>query len=75
MTATTEITRVTVRWDEQEGCEPGWYCQSWAGKEYRDDSQKIWWPIDTDEYAETDAEDLADALQDAFPNAEIKFLN
>ena len=68
---TSTVARVTYRWDDQSGVEPGWYCQSYdAEGECLADSQKIWWPIEVDDY-ET-AEDLAAALAEAFPGAEIE---
>ena len=69
MTAT--ITRVTYRWDDQPGVTPGWYCESWAGDEMIDDSQKIWFPVDAEDFAQGQAGDLEAALRNAFPSAEI----
>ena len=71
MTATNEITRVTYRWDDQPGVEPGWYCESWAGSRMIDDGQKIWFPVSVDEYTEAERSDLVAALREAFPAAEI----
>lgn len=31
MMNTSEITRVTYRWDAPAGVEPGWYAEAWAG--------------------------------------------
>ncbi len=66
-----DITRVTYRWDDQPGVEPGWYCQSFADDELRDDSQKVWFPVSVDDYGADEAAELVAALQEAFPNAEI----
>ena len=67
---TQTVTRVIYRWDDQPGVEPGWYCESYdTDGEMIDDSQKVWWPIDVDNY-ET-AEELEQALAAAFPGAEV----
>jgi hypothetical protein len=73
MARTTEldITRVTYRWDDQPGVEPGWYCQSFAGDDFRDDSQKVWFSVTVDEYARGDEHSLIAALEEAFPAARI----
>ena len=71
--ATALITRVTVRWDDQAGVEPGWYCESWSGRDMIDDSQKIWFPVVVDSFDHDEAEELEAALTEAFPGAEIAF--
>jgi hypothetical protein len=73
MTQTTTITRVTVRWDEQPGTEAGWYCESFAGSQFQDDSQKIWFPVAVDSFGADQAGGLREALVEAFPDAEIDF--
>lgn len=73
MSNTTEITRVTIRWDDQPGVEAGWYCQSFEGDSFRDDSQKVWFPVTVDDYGRDEASDLEAALREAFPHAEIEF--
>jgi hypothetical protein len=69
--AATEITKVTFRWDDQAGVEPGWYCESWDGDKMVDDSQKVWFPVPVDDFRHGQADELAAALRDAFPGAEI----
>lgn len=71
MNTTREATLIKYRWDAQAGVEPGWYCESYneAG-EMIDDSQKVWWPIDVDQY-ETEPE-LVAALHRAFPDAAVE---
>lgn len=71
-----EITKVTYRWDSQDPKNEGWYCESWATEEdgtpvMIDESQKIWFGVDTDDFDAADAESLEAALQEKFPNAEI----
>lgn len=70
--ATNDITRVTYRWDDQAGVEPGWYAMSYdADGRERDDSQKVWFPVSVDLYERDEAGLLEAALQEAFPGADI----
>lgn len=63
-----DVKRVTVRWDD------GWYCEAYDEDDnFLDDSQKVWFPIDTDYYGTGEAESLSLALTEAFPMAEIVF--
>lgn len=71
MTTQNEITKVTVRWDDQAGVEPGWYCESWAGETMIDDSQKVWFPVQVDSFGQDERSDLIVALKEAFPAAKI----
>lgn len=72
--STTTVTRVTYRWDDQPGVEAGWYAESWAGREMLDDSQKVWFPVAVDGYDRDEAAELAEALAEAFPGAEIEYV-
>ena len=69
-----DVTRVTYRWDVQPGIDAAWYCQSFEGREFVDDSEKVWFPLSVDNYGEDEADELVEALQEAFPNAEIVHL-
>lgn len=69
--ANTDITRVTLRWDDQPGVEPGWYCQAYDADGVRDDSVKTWFPIDVDDFSRGQKTELLAALRDAFPAADI----
>jgi hypothetical protein len=70
-----DVTRVTYRWDDQPGVDAGWYCQSFdEGNELMDDSQKVWFPVNVDNYGEDEEDELVEALQEAFPHAEIVHL-
>ena len=71
MSTTSEITRVTFRWDDRAGVESGWYAMSYDTGGERDDSQKIWFPVTVDIYARDETDMLEAALQEAFPGAEI----
>ena len=68
---TQTITRVTCRWDDQPGVEPGWYCESWNGDTMIDDSQKVWFPVSVDDYGRDQTGELTAALVEVFPGAEI----
>ncbi len=70
MTA-TDIIRVTYRWDDQCGVEPGWYAMSYDADGERDDSQKVWFPVSVDIYDRDEADTLEASLREAFPGAEI----
>lgn len=71
---TTDVTRVTYRWDDQPGVDAGWYCQSFEGDKFMDDSQKVWFPVSVDHLRRSDVDALVQALQEAFPHAEIVHL-
>jgi hypothetical protein len=73
MDTTTEITKVTCRWDDQAGVTPGWYCESYKGDEMADDSQKVWFPVDVEDYSQGQRSELRTALKEAFPGADITF--
>lgn len=73
-----EITKVTCRWDDQAGVTPGWYCEAWSeeGGELTEggmvcDSQKVWFPVDVDQYGADEWEDLKNELQQSFGSAKI----
>ena len=68
---TTTITRVTYRWDDQCGVEPGWYAETYMGREQIDDSQKVWFPVVVDDFGRDDFDGLEAAMREAFPGAEI----
>jgi len=70
----TDVTRVTYRWDDRPGVEAGWYCQSFEGAKFMDDSQKVWFLVDVDDYDEDEEDALVEALQEAYPSAEIVHL-
>lgn len=68
----SDITRVTYRWDDQPGTQPGWYCESYGENgRLAADSQKVWYPVSVDAYGEDDEASLIEALQEAFPGAAI----
>lgn len=71
---TTEITKITIRWDDQAGVTPGWHCESWLDDEMITDSQKIWFGVEVDEYRRDQLTALKNDLHGAYPNAEIVVL-
>lgn len=59
-------------WDEQFGVKPGWYVELRdAEGTVEDDSMKVWFPVDVDEFTEDQETELVAALREAFPDAEI----
>jgi hypothetical protein len=67
----TEITRVTYRWTDQTGVTPGWYCETWSGSQMVDESQKVWFPVDVEDFLKEEEAQLVESLREAFPEAEI----
>lgn len=69
---TTTITRVRCRWDNRPGAEPGWYAETFDGEgNFADDSQKVWFPVQVDEFGQDQEAELIEALSEAFPGANI----
>lgn len=65
-------TKIEYRWDEIDPANPGWYAVSYdASGEVIDDSMKIWWPVDVDEFGADQGDELGAALRKAYPGAEI----
>ena len=73
--ANMTITRVTCRWDDRPGVEPGWYCETFDGNRMMDDSQKVWFPVSVDDFGREEEDVLVTALREAFPGAEIERLD
>ena len=66
------VTKVSYRWDDQFGVEPGWFVETWDGCEFADDSQKVWFPVAVDQFDRDQEQDLVAALREAFPGADIE---
>lgn len=64
-------TQIQYWWDDQDPQNAGWYAREMQDGEFRDDSMKVWFPVEVDEYDQDQSEDLAAALAEAFPDAEI----
>lgn len=72
---TSEIQQETVQywWDDQDPQNAGWYVRVQDERgQTMDDSMKVWFPIEVDEFGQGQAEDLAQALREAFPEAKIE---
>lgn len=68
-----DVSRVRYWWDDRQGVEAGWYCETYdADGDLRDDSQKVWFPVSVDEFAHNQADELEAALKEAFPGAELE---
>lgn len=68
----SKIARVEFWWDRQDPSNAGWYASARdeSGDEC-DDSMKVWFPVQVDRYNREQGDELAEALQKAFPDAEI----
>ena len=67
-----KIAKVEYWWDDQDSSNAGWYARTRdENGDERDDSMKVWFPVEVDEYDEDQGDELAEALQEAFPDAEI----
>lgn len=68
----SKIAEIEYWWDTQDASNAGWYARAFdAAGDIIDDSSKVWWRVDMDEYAEDDLESLGEALRDAYPEAEV----
>lgn len=69
------ILQETVQywWDAQDPQNSGWYARvlDERGRE-TDDSMKVWFPVEVDEFGEDQADELDQALREAFPQAKIE---
>ena len=62
--------KIDCYWDTS-GDKDGWFCEVTENGEYKDDSMKIWFPINVDIYAQEDGEMLRRALEINFPRHKI----
>lgn len=72
---TTQIQPETVQywWDSQDPQNTGWYVRVQDERgQTMDDSMKVWFPVEVEEFSEDQAEELAAALREAFPEAKIE---
>lgn len=68
----SKIATVEYWWDNQDPSHAGWYARTrYEDGVEGDDSMKIWFPVEVDQFGEDDGDELAEALQEAFPDAEI----
>lgn len=66
------IIKVIAHWDDQDPQNEGWYAMSYDADGERDDSMKIYFPVNVDDFGPDEADELHDALAEAFPGAEIE---
>lgn len=60
-------------WDTTDPANAGWYAmERSADGEIIDDSMKVWFPVDVDEFGESDGQQLKEALIEAFPDHEVR---
>lgn len=69
--------QLRVYWDTQDPQNVGWYVEvlgynarheAW---EHKDDSMKVWFPVDVDAFGKNQEAELLEALQAEFPGAEV----
>lgn len=70
-------TVATLRywWDTQDPNSKGWYVEAKdSDGEFLDDSMKIWFPVDVDDFDENSEAALIEALMAEFPNAVVEVI-
>ena len=65
------MTQIRVRWDDQSGVMPGWFAEIIFDDRVVSDSEKVWFPVDLDDFGIGETEGLLDAIALAYPEAEI----
>lgn len=66
------VASVRYYWDDQAGAKAGWYVMTYSadGQEL-DDSMKIWFPVDVDDFSQDEEGEMVEALKGQFPGLEI----
>lgn len=67
------MIELQVSWDSQDKNNEGWFVEVLEDGEYKDDSMKVWFPVDVDAYDQQQKSELVDALKAEWPEASIKF--
>lgn len=68
-------TVVTLRywWDDQDPSNEGWYVEAKDSEgEFLDDSMKIWFPVDVEDFSDSQEAELIAALKGEFPDATVE---
>lgn len=66
-----DIAKISYHWDMQ-GDTSGWYVTARdSSGQIVDDSEKVWFPVEVDEFTAEQSEELTAALAAAFPGVEI----
>jgi hypothetical protein len=68
---TQKITTVHARWWIYGPQRRGWYAELRVGDRVVTDSQKIDFPVSVEDYDRDEADELAAALREEYPDAEI----
>ena len=64
---------IRMYWDDQDRDNAGWYVMIMDGnRDFVDDSIKIWFPVNVNEFGPDDEAALKDALMEAYPDAEFE---
>jgi hypothetical protein len=75
---TNELNGKTVAalrywWDDQDPGNKGWYVEAKDSEgEFLDDSMKVWFPVDVEDFSEDEETKMVEALKAEFPNAAIE---
>ena len=75
---TSELNGKTVAtlryyWDDQPGATAGWYVEAKdSDGEFLDDSMKVWFPVDVDDFSRDEESDLVAALKAEFPDTTVE---
>lgn len=66
------MKRINVWWCTNDPSNPGWYGEVRNEEgQVIDDTMKIWFPVDVDQFGRQESQKLTDALCEAFPDHEI----
>ena len=64
-----------VCWDDQPGVDPGWFVEVRKNGKYHDDSMKIWFGVEIDDFNKKQKSELEEALLRAYPGARVTYGN
>jgi len=67
-----KVVKIRINWDEQESDNEGWYveCLNDEGMCIVD-SEKVWFPVDVDDFGKDQLDELVEALHAQWPDAEV----
>jgi len=75
MTRTQDMA-ITYRYDTTDRASPGWYAEVWTGSgddaRIVEDSMKVTFRVNMDDYAEGSSDDVRAALVAAYPGAAVR---
>ena len=67
-----QVDTLRYWWDSQYPDNTGWYVEALDSEgQFLCDSQKIWYPVDTDDFGQDEEAELVEALKAEFPDATI----